>query len=352
MASQTVIFINPGAQVFGTTPTLTAKSTSGLPVMFSTTTPDICSITSEGVLTFKKAGTCTILANQIGNAAHTAAPTVPQTFVVNAVTPDAPTIGTATAGDGEATVRFTAPGFTGGSAITGYTVISSPGNLTAIGTASPITITGLTNGTSYTFTVAVANIAGTSIVSAASNSVTAFTLPSASSLPASAITTSAATLNGTMNANGASTVVSFEYGLTPNYGTTITVDQSPVTGANTTSVNKTITGLTSNTTYHYRVVGVNVAGTINGSDQTFTTSIPTGLDETAVEALSLYPNPASEGFYINVGEETTLVQVSDLSAHLMLTQQVTGEGYINISTLPKGVYIVKSNGFVAKLVKK
>lgn len=86
--------------------------------------------------------------------------------------PDAPTIGTATAGNAEATVTFTPPASSGGSTITGYTVTSSPGNITATGTASPITVTGLTNGTPYTFTVTATNAIGTSLASSASNSVT------------------------------------------------------------------------------------------------------------------------------------------------------------------------------------
>ena len=86
--------------------------------------------------------------------------------------PDAPTIGTATGGDAQASVAFTAPADTGGTAITGYTVTSSPGSLTGTGASSPIVVTGLTNGTAYTFTVTATNAQGTGPASAASNSVT------------------------------------------------------------------------------------------------------------------------------------------------------------------------------------
>lgn len=86
--------------------------------------------------------------------------------------PGAPTIGTATAGNAQATVTFTAPGSDGGSPITNYRVTSSPGGITATGAASPITITGLTNGVAYTFTVAATNAIGFGPESAASNSVT------------------------------------------------------------------------------------------------------------------------------------------------------------------------------------
>jgi uncharacterized protein (TIGR02145 family) len=94
------------------------------------------------------------------------------TSVAASTVPGAPTIGTATAGNAQATVTFTAPVSNGGSAITGYTVTSSPGSITGTGTASPITVTGLTNGTAYTFTITATNAIGTSVASSASNSVT------------------------------------------------------------------------------------------------------------------------------------------------------------------------------------
>ena len=89
--------------------------------------------------------------------------------------PDAPTIETVVAGNAQATVPFTAPSSDGGSAITSYTAISSPGGIT--GTISQsgsgsITVTGLTNGTAYTFSVTATNAIGTSPASDASSSIT------------------------------------------------------------------------------------------------------------------------------------------------------------------------------------
>ena len=95
--------------------------------------------------------------------------------------------------------------------------------------------------------------------------------PLATTNEAGGITTSGATLNGTVNANGESTTVTFEYGLTTSYGTTVTADQSPILGNSDTAVSKGITGLSANTTYHYRVVAASSGGTTNGGDQVFNT---------------------------------------------------------------------------------
>ena len=86
--------------------------------------------------------------------------------------PDAPTIGTATGGNTTASVTFTAPANVGGSAITGFTVVSTPSGITGTGASSPVTVSGLSNGTAYTFTVLATNSYGNSVLSAASNSVT------------------------------------------------------------------------------------------------------------------------------------------------------------------------------------
>lgn len=87
--------------------------------------------------------------------------------------PGAPTIGTATkTGTTTATVAFTVPASNGGSPITVYTAVSTPGGITRTGTSSPINMTGLTTATAYTFRVTATNAIGTSAQSAASNSIT------------------------------------------------------------------------------------------------------------------------------------------------------------------------------------
>lgn len=86
--------------------------------------------------------------------------------------PGAPVNVTAAAGNREAAVSFTAPVDNGGGPITGYIATSSPGNITATGTGTTIAVTGLINGTAYTFTVKAVNEVGNGPESAVSNTVT------------------------------------------------------------------------------------------------------------------------------------------------------------------------------------
>jgi alpha-tubulin suppressor-like RCC1 family protein len=84
-ASQTIgtITFNPSSISVGGTSTASATATSGLPVTFSSTTPTICSV-SGNTVTGLTAGTCTIAADQAGNANYSAAPQVTQSITVTA----------------------------------------------------------------------------------------------------------------------------------------------------------------------------------------------------------------------------------------------------------------------------
>jgi hypothetical protein len=96
--------------------------------------------------------------------------------------------------------------------------------------------------------------------------------PTVTTGAASNVAGSSATLNGTVNPKGCSTTVRFQYGTTTSYGST-TGNQTK-TGNTTQNVAPNISGLTASTTYHFRIVATNSAGTRYGSDRTFTTTEP------------------------------------------------------------------------------
>ncbi|MSY32362.1 MAG: hypothetical protein F2729_05535, partial [Actinobacteria bacterium] len=112
--------------------------------------------------------TATVVAtNDSGSSSGVTASATPMT------PPSAPTGVTASAGNGSATVSWTAPSSNGGSAVTSYTVTASPGGLTCTvnAPATTCTVSGLTNGTAYTFSVVATSTAGNSSPSSASTSV-------------------------------------------------------------------------------------------------------------------------------------------------------------------------------------
>ncbi|MCX6302163.1 MAG: fibrobacter succinogenes major paralogous domain-containing protein [Bacteroidia bacterium] len=154
---------------------------------------------------------------------------------------------------------------------TGILVYATQSPLTGSTTANvSANITGLTARYTYYYYTKAYNILGTSI----GNMVSFTTLgqvPEATTIPATSITSVSAQLNGSVNPNYLSTVVTFEYGTTTNYGNTIISTQSPVTGNSNTNISANISDLTECTTYHYRVKAENSLGTTYGNDMSFGT---------------------------------------------------------------------------------
>jgi hypothetical protein len=93
---------------------------------------------------------------------------------------------------------------------------------------------------------------------------------------AASTTATTATVAGTVNPNGATvTNCHVEYGTTLAYGSQVPCSPvSPGAGIAAVSVTGTLSGLSAGIVYHYRVVAVNVGGTADGSDQSFTTEAP------------------------------------------------------------------------------
>ena len=113
--------------------------------------------------------------------------------------------------------------------------------------------------------------------------------------PASNVQLTSAQLNGTVNANSSSLTVLFEYGPTSSYGGAVAATPGTVSGNTNTSVNASISGLTPNTTYYYRV-GISASGnTFYGNQQTFYTSI----SDTPVVTTSPASNVQSTSVQLN-----------------------------------------------------
>ncbi|HZV74438.1 MAG TPA: fibronectin type III domain-containing protein [Conexibacter sp.] len=153
--------------------------------------------------------------------------------------------------------------------------LSSAGSGTA---DAPVTadLAGLTPGTTYHYRVIATNATGTT-VGADRAFTTTGTAPPPPTAP-SATTGSAtagdgtASLNGSVNPNGVSTSYYFEFGTTANYGQQ-TPPQGAGSGASAVSVSASLSGLTTSTTYHYRLVAVGPNGAFAiGADRTFATA--------------------------------------------------------------------------------
>ena len=85
------------------------------------------------------------------------------------------------------------------------------------------------------------------------------------------VSTTGATLAGTVNPNGSATTAVFEYGLTTSYGSSVNVTPAPGSGDSTVAVSAALSGLQPNQTYHFRLAAVNQGGAVSGADGVFTT---------------------------------------------------------------------------------
>ncbi len=137
--------------------------------------------------------------------------------------------------------------------------------------------------TTYHFRISATNASGTSVGA----DETFKTLPNAPTVvtkPASAVAQTTATLNATVNPNGGEVSdCKFEYGTTDAYGSTASCASLPGSGTSPVAVSAAVTGLTANTTYHFRISATNPGGTSKGSDLTLKTlpNAPTVVTETA-----------------------------------------------------------------------
>ncbi len=299
----TVVFTAPagnGSTVSGYTVTATPAGGGTAITQACATSP--CAVTG---LTNGTTYTVTVHAtNGVGDGPESAS-----TTVTPATVPGAPTDVTATRGAGSANVAFTAPG-NGGAAITGYTVTATPaGGGTAITQAcatSPCAVTGLTNGTTYTFTVHATNTVGDSTESDPSNAVTPATAPSA---PGDVDVThgdGSLVVTFTAPSGNGSDITGYTVTATPVGGGTPLVQTCSASPC-------AISGLTNGTTYDVTVQATNEVGASTSSSAVQATpatkpGAPADLDVARGDGqlgLSFEP-PSSDGGTAIIGYEVSL----------------------------------------------
>ena len=191
--------------------------------------------------------------NHVGTSG--AVPSVAQTttsvVATTATVPAKPAPPTAVGENGAAKVSWSAPA-DGGSPITGYVVTSSPTHRTCTTSgATSCTVTGLKNGTSYTFVVVASNAKGTSPASTPSGPVTPAGVPAAPAPPAAAPGNQAASVSWSAPTDQGSPITSYTVTSSPT-NRTCTVSAGPLTC--------TVTGLTDGTVYSFTVVATNGVG--------------------------------------------------------------------------------------------
>lgn len=175
-----------------------------------------------------------------------------------------------------------------------FSQVATLGAIAGSGSGGFYENTYLTANTNYCYRISAYNSAGYSTYSNVSCDTTYGNMPqpTVSTGSANNITLNSVTLNGTVNPNGLSTGGFFQYGTTTSYGST-TASQVWGSGSSNISVNANITGLTANTTYHYRLMATtnNAGGTVFGADQTFTTG--TSVNTTIVPSIPTANSPGT-----------------------------------------------------------
>ena len=181
-------------------------------------------------------------------------------------TPNAPTALVSTKGNGQISVAFTAPSFDGGLPITTYQYALSTDSYatfttrSAGTTASPLVITGLTNGTSYGVKIRAVNSLGNGLTSDAATAVTPSTVPNAPT-----ITSSPSNVNGQVTVSwnaltGANTGGAAILSYTLQHSASSTFASGVVTVTGIASTSHPVSGLTNGTTRYFKVLGVNLNG--------------------------------------------------------------------------------------------
>lgn len=221
--------------------------------------------------------------------------------------PLAPTIGTATRSSAAINVVFT-PGYNGGAPITTYTATSTPGNYIFTGSSSPIVATGMTLGTSYTFTVHATNVYGDSPESQSSNSLKYASVPPAPTIGPATVTgiTSVSVSFTAPLSDGGEPIT--QYTAFALVGGIIHGEFGRIFQSGSGSI--TVNGLTSGVGYTFKVVAANTLGNgvYSSASNGVTPDLPTyniTSNLLAMIGTEFVDEGATASFYIDTNETVT-----------------------------------------------
>ncbi len=170
--------------------------------------------------------------------------------------------------------------------------------------------------------------------------------PTITNVVATSITQNSAVVNADVNANGANTTALIEYGPTAAYGSTSPMTPASIVGNSPTAATGNITGLSSNTLYHYRVKATNAQGITTSADATFTTLIPASINSIDETSIQLFPNPVVDYLmYQNKENQSdvnfTIVSVSGATQKVQIEKIANGNYKIQTAHLAAGNYVLK-----------
>ena len=266
--------------------------------------------------------------NAIGSSVASTSVTVTPAVTV----PTAPSL-SATAGNTSASIAFT-QGSNGGSAITNYSYSTNGTTFTPFSpaqTTSPLTITGLANGTPYTISIKAINAIGSSVASATVAVTPVASVPTAPSSLSATSGNLSASIAFTQGSNGGSAITNYSYSID---GTTFT----PFSPAKTTSP-VTVTGLTNGTPYTISIKAINAIGSSVASATVAVTPAPVTdrIITNLTTSLSAY-NAANIDDWVAI----TVTEYNNLNTNVTTTTKVgiddsylstaTGSGLTNTNT--------------------
>ncbi|MCX6865189.1 MAG: cadherin-like beta sandwich domain-containing protein, partial [Verrucomicrobia bacterium] len=150
--------------------------------------------------------------------------------------------------------------------------------------------------------------------------------PMATTLAATGVLDTAVTLNGSVNAQAASTTVSFEYGLTTSYGASVSATPALATGVTTAAASAVVGGLLAGSTYHYRIVATSGGGTVTGGDLTFTTTTFASLTSLSLSSGTLLPSFTSinSSYVASVPYGTSSIRITPVCLNPSSSVSVNG----------------------------